>query len=95
MVLVAIVGAVIVAMGLYAKRAVAGRLKTSAESIGPQFSPRWSGFTATTTVRSRARETRTPDGESVSTLLEPSLVRREGYVDDFSNRKLTDEALFE
>ena len=94
-VLMAMVCAVIVAIEIYAKRAVQGRLKASADEIGEQFSPRWSNFTSRTTSHQRSQETLSEEGESSSTLLDHAFTRRGPYVDDFSNRRLTDEQVSE
>ncbi|MBI2495486.1 MAG: hypothetical protein HYY90_05025 [Candidatus Omnitrophica bacterium] len=84
-----------VAMQLYAKRAVQGRLKAGTDTIGEQFSPRWSDVSVTTTTRQRAQNTLRTSGESTSTLLDHALTRRRSTVDRFSEKKLTEEALFE
>ena len=93
--LVAIVCAVIVSMQIYAKRAVQGNLKRSADSIGPLFSPSLSNFTFTRTTHQKTRDILTERGESASTFLDHGVASTSGYVDDFSNRRLTDEPLFQ
>jgi Flp pilus assembly pilin Flp len=95
MVLVAMVCVVIVGSQVYTARAVKGRLKGSAEVIGEQFSPRWSNFTQVTRTRQRVENTLSARGETRSTIVdEPAFTSTSGFVDDFSNRRLTDESLF-
>ena len=94
-VLIAVVCIVIVGVQVYTKRAVQGSLKAGADSVGEQFSPRWSNFTATTTTHLRAHNTFSSNGEGLSTLRDPEMTQHKGYVDNFSDRKLTEEGLFE
>ena len=85
----------LVGMQIYLKRAVQGELKAHTDSIGGQFSSAWSDYTYTTKITSKRQETITPQGEIESTLLEPFKTIRSAYVDDFSDKKLTEEGLFE
>lgn len=93
--LVAALCAALVGMQIYLKRAVQGSYKASADSIGEQFSSACSNYNYTTTVKSKRKETITPQGKMESKLLEPEIVYRSPFVDDFSNKKLTEEKLFE
>ena len=94
-IIIAALCAVIISMQIYTKRAVQGRLKASANSIGPQFSSRWSALTTSTTTQQHLRNVLTEEGASSSTLLDDSAVQRSPYVDRFSDKKLTEEKLFE
>ena len=62
---------------------------------GELFSPRWSNYEVTVTETSRARQTSLPSGESRSELLDHAVTNVEGFFDDFSDKPLTKERLFE
>ena len=94
-ILIAVFCTAIAGMKIYLRRAVQGELKVYTDSIGGQFSSAWSDYTYTTKITSKRQETVTPQGETESKLLEPEKVIRSAYVDDFSNKKLTEEGLFE
>ncbi len=47
-----VVIAALIAMMIYVKRGISGRLRASADSLGEQYDPRHSSNTATTTVNS-------------------------------------------
>jgi Flp pilus assembly pilin Flp len=93
--LVAVFIAAIVGMQVYLKRAVQGRLKSATDSVGRQFSPALSNYSYTRTFSSKRQELITPQGVATSTLLEPEKVITSSYTDDFSDKKLTGEGLFE
>lgn len=82
-------------MHIYLKRAVQGRLKASTDAIGEQFSAANSDYNYTLTVKSKRQETTTPQGLSRSELLEPEIIHRSSYTDYFSDKKLSEEKLFE
>lgn len=93
--LIAIICAAILSLQIYVKRAVQGRAKASTDVIGEQFSAGNSSYTNSLLVKSERKETTTPQGETKSIFLEPEIVRRSPYVDTFSDKKLTEEKLFE
>lgn len=85
------------AMQIYLKRAMQGRLKGATQNIsgGDLFSPSLSRYRQVVSSSVKTEEITTPEGESVSTLLEPSITLTEPFADDFSDKKLTQEGLFE
>lgn len=93
--LIAIICAAIIAMQVYVKRAIQGRAKASSDIIGEQFSGDHSGYTNALIIDSTRKETITPQGETKAELLEPEVIYRSPYVDNFSDKKLTEEKLFE
>lgn len=93
--LMVIICAAIVAMQIYMKRGIQGGAKASSDSIGEQFSAASSDYTYTLTAKSERKETVTPQGEAKSILLEPEIIYRSPFVDNFSDKKLTEEKLFE
>ena len=93
--LMAIICAAMVAMQVYVKRAIQGRARDSTNIIGEQFSSDWSFYGHTITVKSERKETVAPQGEVKSTLLAPEIIYRSPLVDRFSDKKLTEEKLFE
>lgn len=89
-------------VGQRADQVARGRLPTEEQkaeaepgATTPLFSPKWSSTTVTLTFHERSRQTLTPDGERVSTLLDHSTLRSGGSVDRFSDKGLTEEKLFE
>ena len=72
-----------------------GKLDPEPGEAGVQFSPRWSRFSVTGTSHDRSRATLTQDGERVATLLDHAVSKTSGVVDDFSDKKMTEEGLFE
>lgn len=89
-------------IGQRADQAARGRLKADDQkaeaepgAVTPLFSPRWSNTTVTATFHDRSRQTLSPAGERVSTLLDHETLKAGGSVDDFSNKRLTEEKLFE
>ncbi len=93
--LIAIICAAIISMQIYVKRAIQGRAKASSDIIGEQFSSDWSNYAYDLLVKSERKETTTPQGETKSILLEPEVIYRSPYVDNFSDKKLTEEKLLE
>lgn len=89
--------AAIAMMQIYLKRAMQGRIKGATQNIsgGELFSPSLSRYRQVVSSSSKSEEITTPQGESVSTLLEPSVTSTEPFVDDFSGNKLREEGLFE
>ena len=85
----------IVATQIYLKRAVQGRYKSSTDQIGEQFSGDWSNYAYITTMKSTREETLTTAGAAESKLLAPEIIHRSPYTDRFSDKKLTEEKLFE
>ena len=94
-VLIALFCAVVLGIQVYIKRAVQGNLSTSAKSLGEQFSAEWSNYTYEQTIKSERKETVESDGSARSELQEPELMHNSGYVDNFSDKRLVDEKLFE
>lgn len=88
---------VVIASGLhlYAKRAIQGRLKATTDTVGEQFSPRYSNYTYTTTSHQYQQRTLEANGQSLTTERHHAITSTSPYVDDFSGRKLTDEPLYE
>lgn len=84
-------------MQIYLKRAMQGRIKGATQNIGggDLFSPTFSSYKQVVSSGSKIEEIITPQGESVSTLLEPSVTLTESSIDDFSDKKLREEGLFE
>lgn len=99
-VIISLVIAALIAFPIYFKRAVQGRLKEATDSIGSQFSPRYSrGYTEIIRPVS-VRETTeyNEEEDDVITRWEMLGIQIEGilpYVDDFSGVGLNDEELFE
>ena len=62
---------------------------------GELFSSRWSNYETTITETSRTQQTAKATGESKSKLLNHAVTNVEGFMDDFSGKKLTEEGLFE
>lgn len=89
--------AAIAVMQIYLKRAMQGRIKGATDNLsgGQLFSPSVSRYRQVVSSSSKTEEITTPQGESVSTLLEPSVTSTEPFVDDFSGKKLKEEGLFE
>jgi hypothetical protein len=96
-VFIALFVAALTAMQIYVKRAMQGRIRGVAQNIGggDLFSPELSRYRQVTSSSSVTEETTTPDGKSVSTLLEPSVTLAEPFTDDFSGTGLREEGLFE
>lgn len=96
-VFIALFIAALTAMQIYVKRAMQGRIRGVAQNIGggDLFSPTYSSYRQVTSSSSVTEETITADGKSVSTLLEPSVTLTEPSADDFSDKKLREEGLFE
>jgi Flp pilus assembly pilin Flp len=94
--LAAIFIAAVVAMQIYLKRSFQGYLKQNTDrlSSAKQFSSAWSNYTEVAGSSSKVRETITPQGETRRELLESSLTTTQPYVDNFSDKKLTEENLF-
>jgi hypothetical protein len=82
------------AQGRQARGESQGKLEPEPGEAGSQFSPRWSRFSVTGTSHARARATLTQDGEQVSTLLDHAVSKR-GWLDDFSDKRMNEEGLFE
>lgn len=80
---------------LYMKRAKQGQMANAADVISEQFSPALSNFTYTRTTHSRTQLTTTPEGEHAAVLLDDSFSNRSSFVDDFSDKKMSEEGLFE
>lgn len=93
--LIASVCVVAASIGVCVSRGMKGRIKSSTDAIGGQFSSRWSDRSETATSHQRVRTARVANGESVSTLLDVATTKRDGYLDEFSNKRLTEEQLFE
>lgn len=92
--LMAAVCFVLAGTAVYTKRAVQGRLKAGTDSLGEQFSPRWSNYAYTTTMHTRQSATQFTNGLRVSKEEDNAVSRlSDPYVDDFSNTRLTDERL--
>lgn len=89
--------AAIAVMQIYLKRAMQGRIKGATDNLsgGELFSPELSRYRQVVSSNSKTEEITTPQGESVSTLFEPSVTSTEPFVDDFSGKKLKEEGLFE
>lgn len=76
------------------------KFKVSATAVpGELFSAKWSNYQATVTETFRTRQTtsaaRATHSESRSELLDHGVTKIEGFMDDFSDKKLTEEQLFE
>ncbi len=67
-------------MMVYIKRAIAGRMRASADAVGEQFSPKWSNYTYTTMSVQRVENKLQTDGEASSTLLNNAIVRTKGKI---------------
>ena len=67
-------------MMVYIKRAIAGRMRASADAAGEQFSPKWSNYTYTTMSVQRVENKLQTDGEASSTLLNNAIVRTKGKI---------------
>ena len=93
--LMAIVCVALAGAAVYAKRAVQGRFKEGVDTIGEQFSPRWSNYTYTTTSNVRQRSQLATNGARATLDLNDAVTNTSGFVDAFSNKRLTDEALYE
>lgn len=91
---IAIFISAVVAMQIYIKRAIAGKFKASTDAIGEQFSSSLSNYSYTRKITSQSEERVTPEGETVSTLLEPTINIVSPYTDNFSDKKLSEEKLF-
>ena len=94
-ILIVIFCTAVVGMQIYLKRAIQGGLKASTDSIGEQFSSACSDYTYTMKIESKRQKTVTPQGEIESKLLEPETIIRSAFVDNFSDKRLTEERLFE
>ena len=71
------------------------QLEPEPGQVGTQFSPALSNFTVSGTIHQRSRTSLSTRGESASILLDHAVIRSDSSVDDFSNKKLTEEKLFE
>lgn len=71
------------------------QLEAEPGEVGAQFSPTLSNFTVTGTSHQRSRASLSTSGERASTLLDHATTQFSGGPDDFSNKKLTEEPLFE
>jgi len=91
---IAIICVVIISMQIYVKRAIQGRAKASTDMVGEQFSADNSSYLNATIVKSTRKETTTPQGEAKSELLAPEIIWSGPYTDRFSDKKLTEETLF-
>jgi len=80
---------------VYMKRAKEGQMANAADVISDQFSPALSNFTYTKTTHARTQLTTTPDGEHAAVLLDHAVANRSSFVDDFSDKKMSEEGLFE
>lgn len=80
-ILIVIVAIALLATQAYIKRGVAGRLKSSADEIGEQFSAQQSTITINTTTGSHSNEIAT-GATQTSTILK-------GAADNYSNRSET------
>lgn len=93
--LVALFIAAVVATQIYLKRGFQGSLKRSTDtiSLGEQFSTSLSNHTMTVKSKAKTKETITPQGEIRTEFLEPEITATTA-LDDFSDKKLTEEELF-
>lgn len=96
-VLVALFITAIVAMQIYLKRSFQGYIKRSTDTLsaGEQFSSSLSNYTKVIKSSSKIKEKITPKGETKAELLEPSISITQTFRDDFSDKKLTEEGLFQ
>ena len=67
-VLIAVIIAAVLAMQVYLKRAVAGRLRQATDQVGEQFSAAETTWNYTTTTSSERNDTVEQDGVAVSTI---------------------------
>ncbi|MBL7081311.1 MAG: hypothetical protein ISS44_01920 [Candidatus Omnitrophica bacterium] len=76
-ILIAVIVAGLIAMQVYLKRGYQGRLRSSVDDIGEQYSP---GYTTSeyTTVRESSMRDTVKEGVTRSELLEPEKVTRTG-----------------
>ena len=86
------------------------KIEQPEDAVGQLFSPRWSNSTLTVTVHSRSHQTLANTGERVSTVVGGAgprlprararsfpphdVVKASGF-DDFSNKRMRDEQIFE
>lgn len=94
--LIAISIAALVVMQIYLKRSFGGYFKQNTDrfSGGQQFSPELSRYTQVTKSSSKTQETVTEQGQTENRMLEDSITQTEPFMDDFSDKKLTEEKLF-
>ena len=86
------------------------KIEQPEDAVGQLFSPRWSNSTYTVTAHARSRQTLATDGERVSTIvggpaplpprararsLPPHDFVKSSGLDDFSNKRMRDEQIFE
>ena len=86
------------------------KIEQPEDAVGQLFSPRWSNSTLTVTVHSRSHQTLANTGERVSTVvggigplaprarsrpLPPHDFVKSSGLDDFSNKRMRDEQMFE
>ena len=95
--LIAIFIAALVGMQIYLKRSFGGYFKQNTDRLsgGQQFSPQLSNYTQVIKSSSETREAVTEQGETTNKMLEDSTTQTEPFMDDFSDKKLTEEKLFE
>lgn len=62
---------------------------------GQQFSAAWSDYSVMASDTERSRQAQQANGESVRELLDTAVTRLNGFVDDFSDKRLIDEKLLE
>jgi len=95
-VFIAVFIAALVAMQIYLKRSFQGYLKRNTDTVSNtgQFSHALSKYVEVTRSSSLYKDTTTPYGARRIDFLEPDITINEPYVDNFSDKKLTEEELF-
>ena len=86
---------VMVSIQLYMKWTLQGKYKAAVDELGQPFSPAWSNFTSTVKTHERTNQRHEANGYERSVLLDDAFTRGEPYVDDFSNRPIHDEKLYD
>jgi len=86
-----------VALQIQLKRSIQGYMKRSTDSFsgGQQFSSTLSNYTKTQIGSVQRHGQDTQQGERRETLVSPEEYSTQPYADNFSDKRLTEEALFE
>ena len=82
-------------LAAYLKMSAQGRMKSQADAYGTPFSPAWSNYSTTTHVYERTKNSVSPTGETESVLLDDAITDQRGYFDDFSNKGIDQESLYQ
>jgi len=77
-VLIAIIVAALIAMQVYIKRGIQGRLRSATDDIGEQFSPGYTTFTYTTKTTAKSTETVEGGEQPITTTETEQSQEREG-----------------